>query len=149
MEGSKKSYCKGIFYSFTDIPGALPVNTLGRGWFPTPDSRAIEPTTTKMSVITVPAINTNGLKPPAGHESVSQSVSRTASQEQGLIRNVPAHVLPFTLAPRPVLCPTLRILSSFTRAGETCPSSSARLDARAMARARIGGIGAYFLRSEA
>ena len=102
MEGSKKSYCKGIFYSFTDMPGALLVNTLGRGWFPTPNSRATELTTIKMSVITVPAINTNGLKPPAGHESVS----RTASQEQGLIRNIPAHVLPFTLAPRPILCPT-------------------------------------------
>lgn len=77
MEGSnggrkKRSYCKGIFYSFTDIPGALLVNTLGRGWFPTPDNRAIEPTTTRMSVITVPAINTNGLNPPR-HESVSQS----------------------------------------------------------------------------
>jgi hypothetical protein len=79
MEGSKKSYCKGIFYSFTDMPGALPVNTLGRGWFPTPDSRAIEPTTTKMSVITVPAINTNGLKAPSGTR-VSQSVSQSNSQ---------------------------------------------------------------------
>jgi hypothetical protein len=146
MEGSKRSYCKGIFYSFTDMPGALPVNTLGRGWLPTPDSKAIELTTIKMSVITVPAINTNGLNPP-GHASVSQSNSQP--KKHGLIRHIPAHVLPFALAPRPMLCPTLRILSSFTRAGETCPPSSVRLGARAMAGARIGGIGAYFLRSEA
>jgi len=75
MEGSKRSYCKGIFYSFTDMPGALLVNTLGRGWLPTPDSRAIEPATIKMSVITVPVINTNGLNPP-GHESVSRTTSQ-------------------------------------------------------------------------
>jgi hypothetical protein len=142
--GLKEVLLQRHLYSFTDMPGALLVNTLGRGWFPTPDSRAIEPTTIRMSVITVPAINTNGLKPP-GHESVS----RTASQGHSLIGNIPAHVLPLALAPRPILCPTLRILSSFTRTGETCPSSSVRLDARAMARARIGGIGANFPRSEA
>ena len=143
MDGSKRSYCKGMFYSFPDMPGALLVNTLGRGWFPTPDSRAIEPTTIRMSVITVPAINTNGLNPPR-----HQSVSRTASQEHDLMSNIPAHVLPLTLAPRPILCPTRRILSSFTCTGETCPASPVRLDARAMARARIGGIRANFIRSE-
>jgi hypothetical protein len=61
-------------YSFTDMPGALLVNTLGRGWFPTPNSKATEPTTTKMSVITVPAINTNGLNPP-GHVLVSRTAT--------------------------------------------------------------------------
>lgn len=70
--GLKEVLLTRSLYSFTDMPGALPVNTLGRGWFPTPDSRAIEPTTIKMSVITVPAINTNGLNPP-GHESVGRS----------------------------------------------------------------------------
>ena len=144
MEGSKEVLLQRYPYSFTDMPGALPVNTLGRGWFPTPNSKATEPTTTKMSVITVPAINTNGLNSP-GHVLVN----RTASQEHGLIRNVPAHVLPFAPAPRPILCPTRRIVSSFTRTGETGPPSSVRLDACAMARARIGRIRAYFLRSEA
>jgi hypothetical protein len=48
-------------HSLTDIGGVLPVNTLGRGWFPTPESRAMAPTTINMSVITVPVINTKGL----------------------------------------------------------------------------------------
>jgi hypothetical protein len=79
IEGSKEVLLQRNLYSFTDMPGALPVNTLGRGWLPTPDSRATEPTTTKMSVITVPAINTNGLITPSGSD-VSQSVSQPAIQ---------------------------------------------------------------------
>src|SRR6266852_3488691 len=125
MEGSKEVLLQRHLYSFTDMPGALPVNTLGRGWFPTPNSKVTEPTTTKMSVITVPAINTNGLNPP-GHESVKQPAT--------LICNIPAHVLPFALAPRPILCPPRRIMGSFTRTSETRPPSSVRLYARAMAR---------------
>lgn len=64
MESSKEVLLQSHPYSFTDMPGALLVNTPGRGWFPTPNSKATEPPIIKMSVITVPAINTNGLKPP-------------------------------------------------------------------------------------
>lgn len=84
MEGSKGGLKEVLLqrhlYSFTDMPGALLVNTLGRGWLPTPDSRAIEPKTIRMSVITVPVINTNGLNPPE-HELVSQSNSQPKNTE--------------------------------------------------------------------
>lgn len=58
---ARSGFIANHLYSLTDIPGAVPVNTLGRGWFPAPESRAMEPTTINTSVITVPAINTNGL----------------------------------------------------------------------------------------
>jgi len=48
-------------HSLTEILGTLLVNTLGRGWLPTPESRAMEPTIINRRVITVPVINTKGL----------------------------------------------------------------------------------------
>jgi len=85
-------------YSLTDIPGALPVNTLGRGWSPTPESKAMEPTTINTSVIAVPAINTNGLITPGKSQS-------TASQDRS-IRTYPltsfrSHFLPAQYCVRP------------------------------------------------
>ena len=85
-------------YSFTDPPGALPVNTLGRGWFPTPKSRAMEPTTIKMSVITVPVINTNGLNHPK-HESVNSSRDRSINTYP--LTSFRSHLLPAQYCVRP------------------------------------------------
>lgn len=75
-------------YSFADMPGALPVNTLGRGWLPTPESKAIEPATINTSVITVPAINTNGLntrqpKQPAETDQTAHTRSRPFARTCG------------------------------------------------------------------
>ena len=120
------------------MPGELPVNTLGRGWLPTPESRAMEPATINTSVITVPAINTNGLT------RVSQN-----SQPRQISLHLPAHVLSFAPAARPILRPTRRISGSVTRTGETRPPGLVRLDACAVPGARVGGISADFLRSEA
>jgi len=58
--GAQGGITIGLDYSLTDTPGTLLVNTLGRGWLPTLDRRAMEPTMINMSAITVPVIKTNG-----------------------------------------------------------------------------------------
>lgn len=59
--GAQGGITIGLNYSLADMPGILPVNTLGRGWSPTLYRRAMEPTMIKMSATTVPVINTNVL----------------------------------------------------------------------------------------
>ncbi len=70
--GAQGGITIGLNYSLADMPGTLPVNTLGRGWLPTLDRRAIEPTIIKMSATTVPAIKTNGL---VGNKRIEQSAA--------------------------------------------------------------------------
>jgi len=63
--------------------------------------------------------------------------------------HIPAHVLSFALAARPILCPAVRIPRGFTRTSEARPPSFDRLHTLAVARARVRRVGASFLRREA